>query len=93
MLVKAADNQLRVDNSNVKYYFNNSTSYVKILAVSLVFFLLGMGNNLGQTFTTIGTSNGNNTNNSYEGFALTPPFKRLKYQLVKKLRLSVRAAR
>jgi gliding motility-associated-like protein len=58
MPVKVVDNQLWIDNSNVKYYFNNSTSYVKTLAFSIGFFTIGFGNFWGQTFTTIGTSNG-----------------------------------
>ncbi len=64
--VKSEEKQLCIENLIRKYFFICSISNVKTLAFSIGFFILGLGNYWGQTFTTIGTSNGLfNTNNEY----------------------------
>ena len=56
--VKSEEKELCIENLIRKNFFICSISNVKTLAFSLGFFILGLGNYWGQTFTTIGTSNG-----------------------------------
>jgi gliding motility-associated-like protein len=65
MLVKVVDNQLWIENSIRKDSLISTSSFEKKIAIILAIFMFGIGNNFGQTFTTIGTSNGSNTSNSH----------------------------